>query len=997
MGCGASGSSKLIESKVINDENKNEKLEAKEVIKEEHRVNDNEEKKENEAQQKNAEEPLREVITIGMIGKESSEQRTEENKQPKLQNHQGTTLFSQNPQKAKEDEKKDQEQNTNDMNTEDTQFSETIPPIKDPNWPEAKRNFILACGEIIKSNNLETSLNISITKIISINKNDYDQFSSAVNYQVTISNKVNNLQWNKKPLVQVKKAIIDLASKDSLIQLSQCFNWTKESNEYESFQSSIKLLRISKTNQDLEHFILNPEVINNKPLVILIFSLTDENSLLFLKEMLTYRKKNTSFGFIPIYGEPLENANKSLYIWEIMEKMKVTDNQLELYFVEDSKLDNCFKYLTDDNLRKINTKAIVIDHNKMIRMILPPEKFSFNIIENLNIIKNEFKQVKINMFDSLKEKNMDKTFLSTPCNVELFLKKCKVYSFIEGEAPQLYHEVLYGKIEQNEIFADKMKNVAHFIKRAPREQNKPTWKQRNDLVIQEMKNFIENVQLHGIKYCSTYHRTNKIISISKEKSQKFSILPGKTFQMTFELLNDLFEQQFQMAITSAMSIFSEYSCFGKINFLNTVPQINTPFCNKMTLINKDNRKDEDILLTDTQKPSFLIILSPYKEFLAKAELQSRLAKLDKDIDEYYEEVNVYIIYRGEVETMRDIDFLLDDSVFTRELPVYVLSSNNNTFPLYYQNNGMETEDSQFLTIITDSANKVVYVGNTDDIQIKNTFNNLIQENETQVIYKKHIPLTFDYFNSQVKPLIDEIEKIIRLEFEKEKELLYKPFIDISYNTNTKFTDTKEGDSFINNFRLRVLIKERHKEFITKSKDMKEIIKTIKSFGGFVQIIPIPCVTLEIPSECTQCNKEMEEKDPFYFNQETNALYCIDCEKTLEFIEVYLIYFKSTSFDDEIIEEYFESNVRNDQPLNPYLGALCKICKGTLGNPYYVNLTHFNVISQSSPFEPIDICQYCFSCMTDKKKRFNYFKEKTAVNILGLNSKQMIYRKIKMPQ
>ena len=93
---------------------------------------------------------------------------------------------------------------------------------------------------------------------------------------------------------------------------------------------------------------------------------------------------------------------------------------------------------------------------------------------------------------------------------------------------------------------------------------------------------------------------------------------------------------------------------------------------------------------------------------------------------------------------------------------------------------------------------------------------------------------------------------------------------------------------------------------------------------------------------------------------------------------------------------YEINNRRDESINPILGNICKICQNKIGNCYYLNLTNFNIEYIESPLTPIDICEVCFNEMRkgdpflgDPLKRLNYEK-------LGLNYKQMIYRKIYIP-
>ena len=66
----------------------------------------------------------------------------------------------------------------------------------------------------------------------------------------------------------------------------------------------------------------------------------------------------------------------------------------------------------------------------------------------------------------------------------------------------------------------------------------------------------------------------------------------------------------------------------------------------------------------------------------------------------------------------------------------------------------------------------------------------------------------------------------------------------------------------------------------------------------------------------------------------------------------------------------------------------------MGNLYYVNMTHFNVLDGECPMNQIDICAECFDVI-NKEEKFNSNEKENNYNKLGLSAKHMIYRKIKI--
>ena len=54
------------------------------------------------------------------------------------------------------------------------------------------------------------------------------------------------------------------------------------------------------------------------------------------------------------------------------------------------------------------------------------------------------------------------------------------------------------------------------------------------------------------------------------------------------------------------------------------------------------------------------------------------------------------------------------------------------FPLIYQNNDIESTDSQIMTFILNKENKLIYSGNLEDIKIDKTFEKLLDDSNEEI-------------------------------------------------------------------------------------------------------------------------------------------------------------------------------------------------------------------------------------------------------------------------
>ncbi len=106
----------------------------------------------------------------------------------------------------------------------------------------------------------------------------------------------------------------------------------------------------------------------------------------------------------------------------------------------------------------------------------------------------------------------------------------------------------------------------------------------------------------------------------------------------------------------------------------------------------------------------------------------------------------------------------------------------------------------------------------------------------------------------------------------------------------------------------------------------------------------------------------------------------------------MIYIKSTNIDKEIISELYNLNIKCELEIGSSLKQNCKICNELLINDFYLNLTHFNQLSDVSSLLLIDICSNCFN-VVEKWEVFKKKKLKEKFNKLGLSYEHMIYKKL----
>ena len=101
----------------------------------------------------------------------------------------------------------------------------------------------------------------------------------------------------------------------------------------------------------------------------------------------------------------------------------------------------------------------------------------------------------------------------------------------------------------------------------------------------------------------------------------------------------------------------------------------------------------------------------------------------------------------------------------------------------------------------------------------------------------------------------------------------------------------------------------------------------------------------------------------------------------------MIYIKSKDFDNEIIDDFFTTNISTSSPLASNISEQCALCDVPLSNEIYINMTQFNI---NKGFIPLCICQQCFNSITNDNISNSL---KSNVNKFCINCDNLIFRKI----
>ena len=912
-------------------------------------------------------------------------------------------------------------------------------------WPSIKKEFLTTIEEYINEIKLYEYIDIALVSTICLTKKEYGNFKLTNHHEIYPIKNYNNINWVKEPYRKLQDKFYELSAPGKLIANNNNLDFSNRvCNEYEIYTPQIQLIKASGNNitdkiepETISFFPKEEDKIIKKPYLLLFFSFNEEKSILFYKEVLEYLKENEdTFIFMPVYA-PLIQAEKNIYfVTEMLYRYKVykKGDKFDIYFCLNDGMNKRFKYISEDNKKIITCKTAFIDfiNNKFIvKAVRDLDSFTFNLIDSKNQInKEKYQTIKKNLqnFKKKSTKYLKNTSLIEPYNCNWILKKAKIYTILKAEKKLKLKYTLYdslsGVTNCHDLYKseDEYQNLCKILNklfcyklRLNPKKFKLNNKQINKLIIEEMNKCIEGKEeLQNITYQSIFQTQKIIMSLGSEFDieQKFEPIKTKSFKLEIHIDYNLFDELNPMNIIGSLYSLTLFTYFNNCDYICCLPKIGDTFPNKLNLTDHKTLKDVEVSLNpQLNKPTLLIVFSlAFQNYFASSELSSRFKLIIKKLSSFFKKdnINIILIYRGEPSLFSQrFEQIKDEQIFDFNYPLYIQSSADMKFPLVYQNNDIESTDSQIMTFILNKKNKLVYTGNLEEIELDKTFQKLCDDKNGKIndilVYKEYAHLTYDNFKQMINPTFKSIEEIIEEEIKKENSLLYRPFFSLSYNTYTNFeNNSTDNEKYINHIRLRILIKQKHENIYIDNKEFKNIITELKKYGASTIIMNIPCEDIEFLYHCNKCEKkiiDIDEKNPVYYDEESKTIFCEKCG--IEYSrdiknDTFVTFFNTKNYNDEVISEMYENYNRRDSSINPILGNTCKICENKIGDCYYLNLTNFNIEYIESPLTPIDICEFCFDTMrkgdpflNEPLKRLNYEK-------FGLNYKQMIYRKIFIP-
>ena len=946
--------------------------------------------------------------------------------------------------KKDEETEKNMSDDDNDDDDDDNDDNENIDTYDemDDNWKSVKKSFLELIEAYFNEIRLYEHIDIAIVSYISLTKKEYGKCKLTKHHEVYPIKNFNNINWAKEPYHKIQEKFYKLIAPGELLAKNHNYDFSNRvCNLYEIYTANIQLI-VAKGNDITQkmklsdfHFLPKDKNIILFPHLLLFFSFTDEKSLIFYREVLEYLKENKDkFIFMPIYAPLVQVEKNCYYVTEMLYRHKIykKGDEFDIYFASNDALSKRFKYISEDNKKTITCKVVfldVINNSLVIRSITDLDSFTFNLIE-YNNNKINISQHKKFVKNIAKLKNPKKKLiksLSPSLNCNLILKKAKIYTISNSDKKLKLKYTLYdsltGKIKSHNIYklneekyqklCDFLNNTGNYKLRSNPKNYTLDYRQKSDLIIEEMNKCIQkNNVLENVTYKGIFQTQKVIMSLGQgfNSEQKFEPTKTKSFKLEVHINYKLFDELNPMNIIGSLYGLTQFSCFNNCDYIACLPKIGETFPEKLTLTDRKTLEETQLYL-NSDKPSLIVIFSlAFQNYFASSELNSRFKLITKKLNKFYEdkEINIILIYRGEPSKFKlRYEQIQENNIFNLDFPLYIQSSANMKFPLIFRNNDIESTDSQIMTYILNKNNKLVYSGNLEEIEIDKTFDNLCNDQdgdiENKLVYKENAHLKYEDFKQMIKPTMIKIEQIIEKELKQNKSLLYRPFFSLSYNSYINFENEKtDYKKYVNHIRLRILVKEKHSN-ITQNIEFKNIINELKKYGASTIVMNIPCEEeFNFDSQCSSCQKSIKkisQDNPIYFDEESKKTFCESCGEHFSNDiknDTFVTFFNTNNYNDEVIFDMYDMYNKRDVSINPILGNICKLCQNKIGSCYYLNLTNFNIEYIESPLTPIDICDVCFNEMRngepflgDPLKRLNYEK-------LGLNYRQMIYRKIYIP-
>ena len=881
----------------------------------------------------------------------------------------------------------------------------------DENFNKINKDLISNFNDLVNNNKeIQNKFDICVIKKYCIEKNNYDEPIYIEEIGVNIINKDRSNNWEKEPLLRIKDKINNIMSNKQYKNYSE-INFENYYKEYEIIEENIKfhLLKGFLNSNIIEGSYIDFTNTNIK--LILFFDINDSFSLHALQLISSYHIENENlFDFFPIYGNHIDQKKEMSNILQTI-KNQISLNEQEIYFIskQNSELiENSFLYHSNEKINKIISKIYLIDENNRIRAISNLKDFQTGMINNLNetieksVFINKINRL-INLFEEQKsikkpfeaKLNFKKVLIFQYDNTKNDFEKEKIFEGISGYIKN--NSQLEKQIKQNidknysnlidKLNISKINNSEiHFTNNSIININQKE-KDYNIKIYKEINMFLNQVNAEEIdNYFNIYSYYYNINSINNLKypEENLKIQIEKHFKMEILLSKNLFEQKFQFSISNAMSSLFPYPEIGTIDILSCIPNLKDECPKEFNLIIPEKNFEKELVqIILPHQPNLIIMISYTTDFFAVMEIESRFKKLKKYIDD--DNFNVNVIFIGE---QIDYESMIDDLNFINEynLKIYISDNSNLNFPFYFKKYGNNNENA-FNCILTNKKGQISYFGNFNNIKIKQLFND-IKAIDDDININEYYYEEID--RDEINNIVNKLENIIKNEFlsiKKKEPLKYRPFIQISYD---KKYHHKTNSEKIENIRIKILIKERHKKIFTTNKEIKNLFKLLRNkYNALILVVPLDCEEIIIPQNCEKCGKKILEKESFYYDQTVNIIYCQNCESNIQNGLTHLIFFKSNDYNKEIINDFYFSNISKKEALDKNIPNNCSICEQILGKEFYLSLTQFNV---KNCYSPLCLCNICFNDL-NRWSCFNNENENYNQKLYCLHSDDIVMRKI----
>ena len=886
----------------------------------------------------------------------------------------------------------------------------------------------------------ECPFHIALIKTITLSKSKYTDTTSMADdiytkvIQYGIINNDFNLNWKRKPFKQIQQSINDYfnANKDISNQNNFQFNY-KHIKAYEPFpQVDLIFTKLNTSNNALTKSKFNINTIHNKPIIFLIFDITNLHSL-YLLHKISLIKTNQCV-FVPVYGKEILSKKEPLYIYEQIQAICIDCDlsQQCLYFINEQQqhsIKDVIEFITNDEHRKVIPKVVIVDTQGVVRLICKPEEFNTALVHKVN--DNNSKEEFHNVVNRLKS-----IVAQMKVNCELYTRITTVYEYDKDNNMLVkcnkYYEGLNGVVDSKDVMErinkevtaydivlvgddddnNKMDNDADSedsdndngddvnseseddneeIKH--RELKLHTFGKQNTVITKEMSNFSNIVGIEFNDYETVYTVTHHIYTVHPNKPYQLDNKTSTATAVDVLLEYEQFQQQFQFALTSAMSVLYTNPLFPSIHHIGCLPKSQSTFPSSLTLFNNTTSQEETIPF-QTTIPSLLIIFAYSDDYFIREETLYKLKKLLPFMINKPTQLQSLLIFRGEQsDYMKLLDDLgNDNNIFLdNDMTVYICNSNYSaTFPFYYQHNGVESAYSAFNVCLLSVDNKVLYKGSCGDVHITKLIDAVIDGDVDNAEGVRGYKVNVD--EKEMSKVINKLQLSLNEVFvddEEVKELNYRPFIHFSYAVRYTSHNKRSVDSV----RLAILLKEFHVDVLTVSSKVKSLLKELfTKYNAVVLIIPLMCYNeIEFTSSCCECNEDVHKEDGFYYDQEENEVYCEKCEERVTQGKTFKIFFKynDDNVDNEIIEEFYYRNVYVNEPVDKFVDEVCDLCEKEVGKEFYLSLTQLNA---DVGFVPFCICGRCFE-MLRKGEKVKKGVIMENMKRFCVDKKKLIFRKI----